>query len=141
MPEDKPKNAAALGKELPKDAKGKEIDSNHNTVEPAKPIPVANITDPKEAKPDYNPMRREGSKANVNSDTSMSKDDNENVVAEKGENQTALANERDRLNAIPEDEATRAQINAKNTVNAANPSDGAKVDNSTDFSTGGPKAD
>jgi len=68
----------------PIETEGTEVESNHNTVEPAKPLNIGNITDPKVAKPDYNPMRREGSFANVQSDTSMSRGDNEAVVEEKG---------------------------------------------------------
>ncbi|QJD54435.1 hypothetical protein P9A28_gp49 [Sphingomonas phage Eidolon] len=61
-----------------------EVKSNHNTTEPAKPIQTAQV----KSMPDYNPMRREGSKANVLSDTSMNEDDNAEVVAEKGDRPT-----------------------------------------------------
>lgn len=73
----------------PIENKAPEVESNHNTIDPAKPVPTANITDEKIAKPDYNPMRREGSRANVQSDTSMNRDDNEQVVAEKGDRPSA----------------------------------------------------
>lgn len=112
MPEDKSK---------PLKTPTKAVESNHNTLDPAKPVPVASITDPKHAKPDYNPMRREGGPANVNSDTSMSKDDNENVVAEKGDRPTAEDNERDRLNSIPDDELSNGQRAAKAAINEEKP--------------------
>lgn len=57
------------------------VESNHNTTAPAKPVAVANL----KGKPDYNPMRREGSKANVLSDTSMNEADNAAVVEAKGD--------------------------------------------------------
>lgn len=120
MPDtDKGGNKMPQPKEL-KDT-GKPVESNHNTVETAKPVPVATITDPKHAKPDYNPMRREGGPANVKSDTSMNEDDNAAVVGEKGDRQTAEDNERDRLNAIPDDELSNGQRAAKAAVNEAAP--------------------
>lgn len=61
-----------------------EVKSNHNTTEPAKPVQTAQV----KSMPDYNPMRREGSKANVLSDTSMNEDDNADVVAAKGDRPT-----------------------------------------------------
>lgn len=103
---------------------GKVVDSNHNTTEPAKPVQVATITDPKEAKADYNPMRVPGGKANVNSDTSLNKDDNENIVDEKGSNATAAQNERERLNAIPEDELSVPERNARDRLNAEHENEG-----------------
>lgn len=109
------------GKELPKEAKGEAVESNHNTVDTAKPVPVATITDPKYANADYNPMRREGGPANVKSDTSMNEDDNANVVSEKGDRPTAEENERERLNAIPEDELSQGQLAAKRAINEEQP--------------------
>lgn len=103
---------------------GKVVESNHNTTEPAKPVQVATITDPKEANADYNPMRVPGGKANVNSDTSLNKDDNENIVDEKGDRPTAAANERERLNAIPEDELSVPERNARDRLNAEHDNEG-----------------
>lgn len=61
-----------------------EVESNHNTVAPANPVTTAQV----KSMPDYNPMRREGSKANVQSDTTMNEDDNKAVVDEKGDRPT-----------------------------------------------------
>lgn len=69
-----------------------EVESNHNTVEAAKPVQTAQV----KSMPDYNPMRREGSPANVKSDTSMGRRENEELVAEKGDRETVA--ERDATN-------------------------------------------
>lgn len=121
MPDEKTNAPKGLIADKPIKDASKAVESNHNTTETAKPVPVATITDPKHANADYNPMRREGGKANVNSDTSMSQDDNENVVAEKGDRPTAEDNERDRLNSIPEDEASQGQLSAKAAINERKP--------------------
>jgi hypothetical protein len=117
MPDEK--KGLPEGKPLKDTAKA--VESNHNTVDTAKPVPVATITDPKHAKPDYNPMRREGGPANVKSDTSMNEDDNAAVVGEKGDRQTAEDNERDRLNSIPDEELSQGQLAAKRAVNEEKP--------------------
>lgn len=83
------KNRPGIVEGKPIDTKASEVESNHNTLDPAKPIPLANITDEEIAKPDYNPMRREGSFANVQSDTTMSRDDNAALVEEKGDRPSA----------------------------------------------------
>lgn len=64
----------------PDPAKLPEVESNHNSLEAAKPVQTAQVR----SMPDYNPMRREGSPANVASDTSMGRRENEELVAEKG---------------------------------------------------------
>lgn len=79
---DKPKTTAKKVENDP--AKLPEVESNHNSVDPAKPVQTAQVR----SMPDYNPMRREGSKANVLSDTTMNEDDNAAVVAEKGDRPT-----------------------------------------------------
>ena len=61
-------------------AKLPEVESNHNSLEAAKPVQTAQVA----SMPDYNPMRREGNRANVQSDTSMGRLENEELVAEKG---------------------------------------------------------
>lgn len=47
-------------------AKLPEVESNHNTTEPAKPVQTAQV----KSMPDYNPQRRESSRANVQTDVS-----------------------------------------------------------------------
>jgi hypothetical protein len=73
-------------------AKLPEVESNHNSLEAAKPVQTAQV----KSMPDYNPMRREGNQANVHSDTTMGRRENEELVAEKGERETVL--ERDATN-------------------------------------------
>lgn len=98
-----------------------EVESNHNTTEPAKPVETAQVR----SMPDYNPMRREGGPANVKSDTTMNEDDNENLVGEKGGRETV--EERDATS--PWGEKTGASANgaedgteaAKGTNNKAVP--------------------
>lgn len=65
-------------------AKLDEVESNHNSVDPAKPVQTAQV----KSMPDYNPMRRQGSKANVASDTTMNRHDNEKLVEAKGDKPT-----------------------------------------------------
>jgi len=45
-------------------AKLPEVESNHNTTEPAKPVQTAQV----KAMPDYNPQRKASSRANVQTD-------------------------------------------------------------------------
>lgn len=78
-----------MGKSAKGGSKPLNVASNHNTLDPAKPVPVATITDPDEAKPDYNPMRAPGGFANVQSDTSLNRDDNDSIVEAKGDRATA----------------------------------------------------
>lgn len=73
-------------------AKLPEVESNHNSLEAAKPVQTAQV----KSMPDYNPMRREGNRANVQSDTSMGRRENEELVAEKGDRETV--EERDATN-------------------------------------------
>jgi len=68
---------------------GDEVESNHNTLDPAQPMPLAQITDDRYKKPDYNPQRRPGSFANVQSDTTMNAKDSEALVDEKGDRPSA----------------------------------------------------
>lgn len=63
-------------------AKLKEVDSNHNSVDPAKPVQTAQV----KSMPDYNPQRRASSRANAQTDVTT-KDGNE-VVEAKGDRPT-----------------------------------------------------
>jgi hypothetical protein len=61
--------------------KNKEVPSNHNTLTEAKPLPLAVL----QGKPDYNPMRAAGNKANDKTDVTLVPDTAKELVAEKGE--------------------------------------------------------
>ena len=67
-------------------AKLPEVESNHNTLDPAKPVQTAQV----KSMPDYNPQRRESSFANVQSDTTKNAHDDEELVNEKGDRETVL---------------------------------------------------
>lgn len=63
-------------------AKLPEVESNHNTTEPAKPVQTAQV----KSMPDYNPQRKASSRANVQTDVTAL--DPEAVAAEKGDRPT-----------------------------------------------------
>lgn len=63
-------------------AKLPEVDSNHNTTDPAKPVQTAQV----KSMPDYNPQRRASSRANVASDVTSKTGDE--VVEAKGDRPT-----------------------------------------------------
>lgn len=63
-------------------AKLPEVESNHNTVDPAKPVQTAQV----KSMPDYNPQRKPSSRANVQTDVTTK--DADEVVAEKGDRPT-----------------------------------------------------
>lgn len=65
-------------------AKLPEVESNHNTTDPAKPVQTAQV----KSMPDYNPQRRQSSFANVQSDTTKNAHDDEKLVETKGDNET-----------------------------------------------------
>lgn len=65
-------------------AKLPEVESNHNTLDPAKPVQTAQV----KSMPDYNPQRRQSSFANVQSDTTKNAHDDEKLVDAKGGNET-----------------------------------------------------
>ncbi len=67
--------------------KVKEVESNHNSLSPAKPVPNGNLMDKDGnlTKPDYNPMRAPGNKANDKSDVTMTPDLAEELVGTKGD--------------------------------------------------------
>lgn len=67
-------------------AKLPEVESNHNTLDPAKPVQTAQV----KSMPDYNPQRRESSFANIQSDTTKNAHDDEDLVNEKGDRETVL---------------------------------------------------
>lgn len=61
-----------------------EVESNHNTLDPAKPVETAQV----KSMPDYNPQRRTSSFANVQSDTTKNAHDDEALVDAKGDKPT-----------------------------------------------------
>lgn len=61
-----------------------EVESNHNTLDPAKPVQTAQV----KSMPDYNPQRRESSFANVQSDTTKNAHDDSALVETKGNRET-----------------------------------------------------
>lgn len=61
-----------------------EVESNHNTLDPAKPVQTAQV----KSMPDYNPQRRTSSFANVQSDTTKNAHDDEDLVDTKGDRET-----------------------------------------------------
>lgn len=63
-----------------------EVESNHNTLDPAKPVQTAQV----KSMPDYNPQRRESSFANVQSDTTKNAHDDAELVDAKGDRETVL---------------------------------------------------
>lgn len=65
-------------------AKLPEVESNHNTTDPAKPVQTAQV----KSMPDYNPQRRQSSFANVQSDTTKNAHDDEQLVEDKGDRET-----------------------------------------------------
>ncbi|MAQ09600.1 MAG: hypothetical protein CMQ11_07175 [Gammaproteobacteria bacterium] len=65
-------------------AKLPEVESNHNTLDPAKPVETAQV----KSMPDYNPQRKKSSFANVQSDTTKNAHDDEKLVDTKGDNET-----------------------------------------------------
>lgn len=65
-------------------AKLPEVESNHNTLDPAKPVQTAQV----KSMPDYNPQRKKSSFANVQSDTTRNAHDDEQLVENKGGNET-----------------------------------------------------
>jgi hypothetical protein len=67
-------------------AKLPEVESNHNTLDPAKPVQTAQV----KSMPDYNPQRRESSFANVQSDTTKNAHDDAELVDAKGDRETVL---------------------------------------------------
>lgn len=67
-------------------AKLPEVESNHNTLDPAKPVATAQV----KSMPDYNPQRRESSFANVQSDTTKNAHDDAELVDAKGDRETVL---------------------------------------------------
>ncbi len=68
------------------------VESNHNTTDAAQPVQTAQV----KSMPDYNPMRREGNRANVHSDTTLSREGNAELVEDKGDRETVA--ERDATN-------------------------------------------
>jgi hypothetical protein len=58
-----------------------EVQSNHNTMTPAKPIPNGNLA----GKPDYNPMRAVPNKANNASDVTHTPETSSALVEAKGD--------------------------------------------------------
>jgi len=60
-------------------AKLPEVDSNHNTVDPAKPVQTAQV----KSMPDYNPQRRASSRANAQTDVTTK--DGKEVAEAKGD--------------------------------------------------------
>ena len=68
-------------------AKLAEVESNHNTVDPAKPVQTAQV----KSMPDYNPQRRASNRANAQTDVTTK---NGNEVAEaKGDRPTVAEND------------------------------------------------
>ena len=65
-------------------AKLPEVESNHNTLDPAKPVETAQV----KSMPDYNPQRKKSSFANIQSDTTKNAHDDEKLVDAKGDNET-----------------------------------------------------
>lgn len=65
-------------------AKLPEVESNHNTLDPAKPVQTAQV----KSMPDYNPQRRQSSFANIQSDTTKNAHDDEKLVDGKGDRET-----------------------------------------------------
>lgn len=57
-----------------------EVESNHNTNSPAKPVPNGNLI----GKPDYNPMRTQPNKANNASDVTLVPDTAADLIGSKG---------------------------------------------------------
>lgn len=58
-----------------------EVESNHNTLTPPKPVGVARVAE----MPDYNPQRRTPNKANIASDTTTIADNANELVEAKGD--------------------------------------------------------
>lgn len=69
----------------PKAAEAVEVESNHNTTAPAKPVPTMQLV----GKPDYNPMRQVGNKANNASDVTLVPETHAELIDEKGDRPTA----------------------------------------------------
>ncbi|QJD54549.1 hypothetical protein [Sphingomonas phage Kharn] len=65
-------------------AKLPEVESNHNTLDPAKPVETAQV----KSMPDYNPQRKKSSFANIQSDTTRNAHDDEKLVETKGDAET-----------------------------------------------------
>lgn len=63
-------------------AKLPEVESNHNTTDPAKPVQTAQV----KSMPDYNPQRKPSSRGNVQTDVTAKEADE--VTKEKGDRPT-----------------------------------------------------
>lgn len=69
-----------------------EVESNHNTLSPAKPIPNGNLLGSNgEPKPDYNPMRAPGNKANNASDVTHTPETSAALIEAKGDRPSPTA--------------------------------------------------
>lgn len=114
--------APKKGKDVISDAaKLPEVESNHNTLDPAKPVETAQV----KSMPDYNPQRKASSFANVQSDTTKNAHDDEALVDAKGDRETV--EERDATSPWGEKTGGSAEgaedgtDAAKGTNNKANP--------------------
>lgn len=98
-----------------------EVESNHNTTEPAKPVLTAQV----KSMPDYNPKRKTASFANVQSDTTNTADTDAQLVELKGDRKTV--EERDATSPWGEKTGASAEGAEDGTDAAKTPTNKAKA--------------